>query len=177
MAARLRRVAECADIDAFECIFEAFAPRVRGYMLRLVRDPQLAEELMQETMMTVWRKAAQFDTQKGNASAWIFTIARNLRIDSFRRNRQPDFDPNDPAFVPDAEPRADDTMEARDAEKALHRALKELPEEQRKLLHLAYFDDASHSEIARRLDLPLGTVKSRIRLAFNKLRTVLGDRP
>ncbi len=176
MADLIAKIGSDGDMEAFEQVFRAFGPRVRAYMMRLVRDPQAAEELMQETMMTVWRKAAQFDADKGNAATWIFTIARNLRIDSYRRSKRPDFDPNDPAFVPDADPRADQTMEARDDERRLHAALEELPPEQRKLLDLAFFDEASHSEIAKRLGLPLGTVKSRIRLAFNRLRATLGDR-
>lgn len=170
-------VGRSGDVDAFERIYRVYGPRVRAYMMRLVRDAQLAEELMQETMMTVWRKAAQFDAGRGNAGTWIFTIARNLRIDSYRRSRTPDFDPEDPAFVPDAEPSADAAVEAREAELRLHAALRELPAEQSDLLRMAFFDDASHSEIAERFGLPLGTVKSRIRLAFARLRAALGDRP
>ncbi len=164
-------------MEAFEQIFRAYAPRVRAFMLQRVRDPQVSEELMQETMVTIWRKAAQFDAAKGSPSAWIFTIARNLRIDSYRRSRQPDFDPNDPAFVPEAEPAADDAVETQDEEQRLHIALTGLPPEQHDLLKLAFFEEVSHSEIAERLGLPLGTVKSRIRLAFSKLRAALGDRP
>lgn len=177
MARLLAIVGKEQDIEAFECIFRVYAPRVRAYMLKRARDGQLAEELMQETMMTVWRKAAQFDAGKGNPSAWIFTIARNLRIDSLRRARTPDFDPNDPAFVPEPEPSADTAILARETEARLHAALRDLPKEQHDLLRMAFFDEVSHSEIAQRLDLPLGTVKSRIRLAFAKLRAALGERP
>ena len=177
MARLLAAVGRDASMEAFEVVFRNYAPRIRFYMMRLVRDPQTAEELMQETMMTVWRKAALFDAEKGNVSAWIFTIARNLRIDSFRRTRRADFDPNDPAFVPDPEQPADAAFEAREAEARLHEAMKGLPAEQRDLLHLAFFEEVSHSEIASRLALPLGTVKSRIRLAFGKLRSALGERP
>ncbi|EIM78215.1 putative RNA polymerase ECF-type sigma factor [Nitratireductor aquibiodomus RA22] len=177
LARLIARVGSSRDIEAFERIFRAYAPQVRAFMLQRVRDPQLSEELMQETMVTVWRKAAQFDPSRGTPSAWIFTIARNLRIDNYRRSRRPDFDPNDPAFVPEPEPAADHALETRDEETRLHAAMTGLPSEQRDLLKLAFFEDVSHSEIADRLGLPLGTVKSRIRLAFSKLRAALGDRP
>lgn len=170
------RVGVSGDMEAFEQIFRAYAPRVRAFMMQRVRDPQISEELMQETMVMIWRKAAQFDPVKGSPGAWIFTIARNLRIDSYRRSRQPDFDPNDPAFVPEAGPAADDFVETQDQEQRLHAALTGLPAEQHDLLKLAFFEEVSHSEIAARLGLPLGTVKSRIRLAFSKLRAALGDR-
>ena len=97
ISALLAAVRDNGDIDAFETVFRHFAPRIRAYMLRLVKDARLAEELVQETMMTVWRKAALFDPAKGNAGTWVFTIARNLRIDSYRRAKRPDFDPDDPA--------------------------------------------------------------------------------
>lgn len=173
MAVLLQAVANERDADAFEQIFRHFAPRVKGYMARLAGDGPLAEELMQETMVAVWNKAGQFDPRKGAASTWIFTIARNLRIDAVRRERRPAFDPNDPVFVPDETAPADLAIEERQSSDALHRAMAELPAELVALLKLSYFEDQSHSTIARILDLPLGTVKSRMRLAFAKLRAAL----
>jgi len=163
------------DMDAFEVIFKHFAPRVKAYMAKLSADKQTAEELMQETMITVWNKADQFDFSKGALSTWIFTIARNQRIDAVRRARRPQFDPTDPAFVPDEEQAADKVIVDRQSAIELRAAMASLPKEQSALLELAYFEDSTHSAIAKKLNLPLGTVKSRLRLAFSKLRAALDN--
>jgi RNA polymerase sigma-70 factor (ECF subfamily) len=170
LAVRSRR-----DVDAFEVIFKHFAPRVKAYMAKLSADTQTAEELMQETMITVWNKADQFDVAKGALSTWIFTIARNQRIDAVRRARRPEFDPTDPAFVPDEEQPADLRIAERQSASQLRAAMADLPKEQSTLLELAYFEESTHSAIAKKLNLPLGTVKSRLRLAFNKLRAALDN--
>lgn len=180
MAALLVAVGARRDVEAFETLFRHFAPRVKAYMARLAGDSHMAEELMQETMVAVWNKADRFDPAKGAASTWIFTIARNLRIDAFRRDNRPDFDPNDPAFVQDDVAPADEMFESQEASTRLHQAMAALPDEQLALLKLAFFEDRSHSAIAASLDMPLGTVKSRLRLAFAKLRAALdrnGDAP
>lgn len=161
------------DIDAYERLFRHFAPRVKAYMAKTGGNSQLAEELMQETMIAVWNKAERFDPSKGAASTWIFAIARNLRIDAFRREKRPEFDPGDPAFVPDDAAPADVELDAREVSEQLHHAIAALPAEQASLLKLSFFEDQSHSAIAARLNLPLGTVKSRMRLAFDKLRASL----
>ncbi len=163
------------DVDAFEVIFKHFAPRVKAYMAKLSADAQTAEELMQETMIAVWNKADQFDVAKGALSTWIFTIARNQRIDAVRRARRPEFDPTDPAFVPDEEQPADLRIAERQSASKLRAAMADLPKEQSALLELAYFEERTHSAIAKKLNLPLGTVKSRLRLAFNKLRAALDN--
>lgn len=163
------------DIHAYEIIFRHFAPRVRSYMAKLAADSQLAEELMQETMIAVWNKADRYDRSKGSLSTWIFTIARNLRIDAVRKERRPEFDPDDPVFVPDAEPSADNVLVAQQTAEHLKAALAGLPQEQAKLLEMSFFEDATHSVIAQKLNIPLGTVKSRMRLAFAKLRLALGQ--
>nr|WP_247644441.1 sigma-70 family RNA polymerase sigma factor [Brucella intermedia] len=163
------------DVDAFEVIFKHFAPRVKAYMAKLSADTQTAEELMQETMIAVWNKADQFDVAKGALSTWIFTIARNQRIDAVRRARRPEFDPTDPAFVPDEEQLADLSIAERQSASQLRAAMADLPKEQSVLLELAYFEERTHSAIAKKLNLPLGTVKSRLRLAFNKLRAALDN--
>ena len=173
-AALLRAVAQQRDIAAYETLFRHFAPRLQSYMARL-GDSQQAEELVQETMIAVWNKAAQFDPDRGAVSTWVFTIARNLRTDAFRRGARPEFDPEDPAFVPAAPASPDAALAARQAERRVHAALAELPEEQLALLRLSFFDDSSHGAIAERLGLPLGTVKSRLRLAFTKLRRSLAE--
>jgi RNA polymerase sigma-70 factor (ECF subfamily) len=175
-AARLLAiVAAERNVEAFERLFRFYAPRVRSFMAMKIKDRQVAEELMQETMVSVWNKALQFDPQRGNASAWIFTIARNIRIDFYRR-RRPAFDANDPAFVADDAPSADREFERMQDSALLREAMAELPPEQMDVLKRAFFDDVSHSAIATELGLPLGTVKSRIRLAFEKLRMALEGR-
>jgi len=166
-------VGERRDIEAYETLFRHFAPRVKAYMARMGGDSHLAEELMQETMIAVWNKAERFDPSKGAVSTWIFTIARNLRIDAYRREKRPEFDPSDPAFVPDDVAPPDAEHDAREASEQLHQAIAALPDEQAALLKLSFFEDHSHSAIAARLNLPLGTVKSRMRLAFDKLRAAL----
>jgi len=175
MAALIVAVGARRDVEAFEVLYRHFAPRVRAYVTRLGADGQAAEELMQEAMIAVWNKAERFDPSKGAVSTWIFTIARNLRIDAFRRDKRPEFDPNDPAFVPDDVAPADEIFEAQEVSSRLHQAMAVLPEEQMALLKLAYFEDTSHSAIASSLNVPLGTVKSRLRLAFGKLRAALGS--
>ncbi|MBJ3785939.1 sigma-70 family RNA polymerase sigma factor [Devosia sp. MSA67] len=160
---------------AFEALFRDFGPRIRAYLLKLTRDRQAAEDLMQETMLAIWRKAGQFDPARGQASAWIFTIARNIWIDAWRKQKRPTFDHDDPALVPDPEPDAPERMVLSQSGAALHEALKTLPPEQVELIRLSFFDDASHSTIAAQTGLPIGTVKSRIRLAFGRLRTALEE--
>lgn len=169
----LRSIAANADMDAFQKLFQSYSPQIRAYLLKVTRDRQAAEDLMQETMLTIWRKAAQFDPERGPASAWIFTIARNTWIDAWRRQRRPEFDPGDPALVAAPEPDATDVIVQRERYDALHEALQSLPQEQAELIRLSFFDEASHSAIAQGLGLPVGTVKSRIRLAFRRLRVAL----
>ena len=136
----------------------------------------MAEEVMQETMFMVWRKAGQFDPSKGSASTWIFTIARNLRIDAFRRARRPEFDPDDPALTLESDQPVDQAIVQQQSAAHLIEAMTILFCDEQMLLKLAFYDDLSHSAISKKLGVPLGTVKSRIRLAFGKLRTALGDR-
>ena len=123
----------------------------------------------------VWRKAGQYDPARAAASTWIFTIARNLRIDAFRRANRPVLDPEDPALVPDAPPQGDAVVEQKQNAERVRAALAALPDDQRQVLHMSFFDDKTHSEIAAALDLPLGTVKSRIRLAFGRVKASIGE--
>ena len=168
--ALLTAVGETRDCAAFEALFRHFAPRVKAYMLRLGAGPAAAEDLAQEALLSVWRKAALFDASKASAATWIFTIARNLRIDALRRERRPEFDPTDPAFVPDAEPQADAGLERAGDEARLRDAIGKLSPEQAKVVELSFFADKPHSLIAKELGLPLGTVKSRLRLAMSRIR-------
>lgn len=165
------------DRQAFAALFDHFAPRVKAYLLRQGCPSVQAEELLQETMIMVWRKASGFDPRRAAASTWVFTIARNKMIDALRRDRRPEWDPADPTLVP-AEERSGEAQLAGAQDSArLRRALHLLPEEQAKVIHVAYFDDKAHSAIAAELNLPLGTVKSRLRLALARLRRALEDEP
>ncbi len=171
--ALMSAVAESRDRDAFVRLFERFGPRVKGYLMRQGADRTSAEDLAQDVMLTVWQRAAQFDRNKATFSTWVFTIARNRRIDSLRRANRPKIDPEDPALVREPSDPADEVVDAAQKSKHLNAAVAQLPEDQKRLLRLAYFEDKSHSVIAEELDLPLGTVKSRLRLAMTKLRTAL----
>lgn len=166
----LDRIAARGDRAAYAALFAHYAPRVKGYLARLGLEPGRAEELAQEVMVTVWRKAGTFDRSKASVSTWIFRIARNRRIDLFRREKTATLDPDDPQLVPDALPRPDAGVEASQRERQVAAALAELPTEQREMVRAAFYEDLSHSEIAERFGLALGTVKSRLRLAFEKLR-------
>jgi len=166
-------VATSRDVRSFEIIFNHFAPRVTAYMSRLVGDGPAADELMQETMIAVWDKAGRFDPKRGSAATWIFTIARNLRIDAYRRERRPSFDPNDPAFGPIPDLPADIAVDAAQAAERLHHAVAKLAHHERILLELAYFESKPLNAISQELGLPLGTVKSRLRRTFSKLRGAL----
>jgi RNA polymerase sigma factor (sigma-70 family) len=173
--AAVQAVANLRDRVAFQTLFDHFAPRVKGYLMRLGAGNAVAEDLAQEALLTVWRKAALFDPAKASASTWIFTIARNLRIDAIRKERRPELDPNDPAFRPEQDRQADETMDWAQAEVRLRIAITELPQEQAEIIELSFLAEKPHSVIAEELGLPLGTVKSRIRLAMARLRLALGD--
>lgn len=176
MSALLVAVGERQDRAAFAALFSHFAPRVKAYLMRAGDDRGRAEEVLQETFVAVWTRAATYDPGRASAATWIFTIARNRRIDAFRRERRPEFDRNDPAFVPDPEPGGVDRVTARERSESLAAALAELSAEQREVLRLAFFEEDSHDAIATRLGLPVGTVKSRIRLAYGHLRARLATK-
>lgn len=163
-------IAATRDREAFAKLFAHFAPRVKAYMFRFGGSPETAEEMAQEAMMQVWRKAHLFDPAKAAASTWIFTIARNLRIDRFRQRKHIEVDDSDPTLIIDEDPLADDVVNRNQEAVLVKAAMEELPPDQKVVVELSFFEDCSHSEIAERLDIPLGTVKSRLRLALGKLR-------
>ncbi len=160
---------------AFKALFGYFAPRLKAYLMRLGSDPDQAEELVQEAMIMVWRKAASFDPAQAAVSTWVFTIARNKRIDAIRREKRPEIDLEDPALVPQAETLADDIIEEQQDARRLKEAIGRLSTEQAKLVKMAYFGDKAHGAIAEETGLPLGTVKSRLRLALGHLRKELKE--
>jgi RNA polymerase sigma-70 factor (ECF subfamily) len=175
LAGLLQAVAQDRDRIAFADLFAHFAPRLKAYLRRLnARDEQL-DDLVQEIMIIVWKRATLYDPRKANVSTWIFTIARNKRIDAVRRERRPEIDPNDPAFFHD-DPKAPDMVVAEDRQATLIReAVEQLPPEQGQVLRLSFFEDKPHTHIADELDIPLGTVKSRLRLAMRRLRKLLEE--
>jgi RNA polymerase sigma-70 factor (ECF subfamily) len=164
-------VAQHRDRESFRLLFLHFGPRVKSYLLRLGLPGQLADELAQETLLMVWRKADRFDPARAAASTWIFTIARNLRIDHLRRAKLPRDYFVDEEFCPSA---GDDYLSAeRDGQVTL--ALKALPADQAQVIKLSFFEEKPHPVIAAQLGIPLGTVKSRLRLAMNRLRAALEE--
>ena len=172
-AALVAAVADRKDRAAFIRLFDHFAPRLNGYLLRLGVDGPTAEEITQEVMITLWRKAALFDADKASVATWLYRIARNRRVDVLRRDRLDFLDTQDPALEPIDETGLEARADLSKREEAVRIALGSLPEEQFSLVRLAFFDGLSHSEISERTGLPLGTVKSRIRLGFARLRRIL----
>lgn len=166
--AQLQAIRDQQDQAAFAALFRHFAPRVKAFLMRSGMTASFAEECTQEVMATVWRKAHMFDGTKASVSTWIYTIARNRKIDMIRKTRRPE--PEELPWGPDAEPDAAEVMMMNQDSEELGRALASLPEKQRGLIERAYFGDLSHSEIAAETGLPLGTIKSRIRLALDRLR-------
>ncbi len=166
--AELEAIRDRQDQKAFAALFTHFAPRVKAFLIRSGTAPDVAEECAQDVMATLWRKAHMFDGTKASVATWVFTIARNRRIDMVRKSRRPE--PEDLPWGPDAEPGAAEVMALQEETVLLGKALATLPEKQRKLIERAYFGELSHSEIAAETGLPLGTIKSRIRLALERLR-------
>ena len=175
MSDLLRQVAVDRDADAFRQLFEMYAPRVKSYMMRQGAHPNTAEELAQETLLTVWRKAALYSAEKGSVTTWIFTIARNLRIDRLRREFPWQQLPEGHEETPSNDIPPDEAVSEAERRDRVQSALAALPEEQRNIVALSYIDGLSHSEIAERLEVPLGTVKSRMRLAYQKIREAIED--
>ncbi len=167
-SAVLLRVRDSRDNAAFAALFRHFAPRVKAFLMKSGADAALAEECAQDVMATLWHKAHLYDPARASVATWIFTIARNRRIDALRRARRPE--PEDLTWGPDHEPDQADVLAQRQDSARLGAALTQLPPKQRELIEQAYFGDRTHTEIAAATGLPLGTIKSRIRLALDRLR-------
>ncbi|MEO0401915.1 MAG: sigma-70 family RNA polymerase sigma factor [Pseudomonadota bacterium] len=164
----MSRIRDDQDQSAFAELFEHFAPRVKGFLIKSGADASLAEECAQEVLATCWHKAHMFDPARASVATWIFTIARNRKIDVLRKQRRPE--PEDVGWGPEEDPDQADVLALQQESEQLGRAIAELPPAQRELIQKAYFGDLSHSEIADQTGLPLGTIKSRIRLALERLR-------
>jgi RNA polymerase sigma-70 factor (ECF subfamily) len=176
MSNLLTKIAEERSDDAFQKLYSQYAPRVKTYMMQQGADPALAEELAQETLLTVWRKASQYSPDRGTAAAWIFTIARNLRIDKLRKDVRWQSLPDDQAEAIPSEAAGQDEMVLISQRRVrVQAALADLPPDQRAVVTLAYIEGLSHSEIAEKLMTPIGTIKSRMRLAYQKVRDALED--
>lgn len=167
--ALLQAVGKKQDKAAFAELFEYFAPRIKSFLLKGGANPDQADELAQETMIAVWQKAGQFDPAKASASTWIFTIARNRRIDALRKVSRPEVDADDLDLADDALP-ASEMLSQQEETDIMADAISALPPEQADLLYKSFFEDKTHADIAKETNLPLGTVKSRIRLALDRLR-------
>jgi RNA polymerase sigma factor (sigma-70 family) len=168
----LVRVGRHKDRAAFVELFSYYAPRVKSYLLKHGAPEPAAEEIVQNTFVAVWEKASGYDPARAAASTWIFTIARNKRIDALRRDRFIEINSDSQALASAVSATAEDYADSGEIEK-LHSAMAALPEEQARLLRMAFFEDKSHQAISDETRLPLGTVKSRLRLAMDKLRRLL----
>ena len=163
------------DGEAFTVLFDHFRPRLHAQMVRRGLAPFAAADVAQDVMETVWRKAHLFDRHKAPASAWVFRIAHNRCIDVGRRSRERSCATEDLVEIPDLAASSEAHVEAAQREQHVHAALGALPQEQFKMVQLAFFEGLSHASIAARTNLPIGTVKSRLRLAFSRLRNLLHD--
>ena len=170
----IERISRDRDREAFARLFLRFAPKLKAYLMKAGAEPAAAEDFAQDAMLTVWRKADLFDSRKSRASTWIFTIARNRRLDALRRESRPLRAPEiDPAPVDPERP--DDLLQERQDAERVRQALGSLSSDQIEVVRMAFFQEHPHSEIAHALQLPLGTVKSRLRAAMTRLRLRLDD--
>lgn len=161
------------DRAAFASLFDYFAPRLKGFIMRSGMGSAQAEEVVQEVMLTVWRKADQFDPTRAQVSAWIYQIARNRHIDVIRKENRPI--PEELTLDPDATPDASQIFGVEQETEKLKQALARLNPDQRLIIEKAYLGELTHQEISTQTGLPLGTIKSRIRLGLEKLRHDLKD--
>ena len=175
LALWLSAVGRSQDRQAFEALFEYFAPRLKSYISRLGADSATAEDLAQETMVQIWRKAALYDKRKAVPAAWVFRVARNLRIDRLRKQRFHETDIEETVVQSEDNGAGNDRVVDRLDASRLAPLVDALPADQQEVVRLAFFEGLSHAEIEQRLEIPLGTVKSRMRLAFGKLRKAMGE--
>jgi RNA polymerase sigma-70 factor (ECF subfamily) len=172
----LTLVAERRDRVAFEHLYDHFAPRIKRYMMRQGADEANADDLAQEAMVQVWRKAHQYDPQKAAVTTWVFRVARNLQIDRLRKQKLHEVELTAEAERSEEGLGSHERFEKSPDADRLRVLVGTLPEEQMDVIRLAFFEGLSHSEVSQHLCVPIGTVKSRLRLAFSKLRTGMGEK-
>jgi len=163
------------DRAAFAALLAFYAPRIKTMLMRAGASADAGEDIAQETLLTVWRKAAYFDPSRASAAAWVYTIARNIRIDRLRQQQRAKLYALQEPVESDEPERPDAALSSAQRADRVRAALSQIPPEQVKVLKLSFFEGRAHGDIAQQLDLPLGTVKSRLRLAMNRLRHLLGD--
>ncbi|MEM9794951.1 MAG: sigma-70 family RNA polymerase sigma factor [Pseudomonadota bacterium] len=161
-------IASQRDRKAFEVLFRHYGPRVKAFLIRTGLTPVVAEDCMQDVMVTLWRKAHLYDPARATVATWLFTIARNRKIDLIRKTRRPE--PEDLPWGPEPEPAQADVVALQEDTRRLAEAVAQLPPKQRELVERAFYGELTHSEIAAETGLPMGTIKSRIRLAIERLR-------
>jgi RNA polymerase sigma-70 factor (ECF subfamily) len=165
-------IARDRDKAAFVRLFAFFAPRIKALMMQLGAPAPRAEEIAQDTMLAVWTKAQMFDPAGASASGWIYRIAKNLHVDGLRRDRRISAS----AVVetePEGVPLPDALLSERENQSRVRAAIAALTPDQLRVVTLSFFEDKPHAEIAKELSIPLGTVKSRLRLAMQRLRDLL----
>jgi RNA polymerase sigma-70 factor, ECF subfamily len=173
----MKRVSQSHDRLAFAQLFDHFGPRLKNFMMRKNASAELAEDLVQEAMIAVWTKAGLYEPSKGSVTTWVYTIARNLRIDRIRRDIHMPMTELGDYDEPSEAPEGEELLGRKQEDGLVAKALQGIPEEQRQVLLLSFVEDLPQSEIAVKLAIPLGTVKSRMRLAYGHLRRVLETRP
>lgn len=175
LASYVEAIATQKSREDFTRLFHHMAPRIKAYCLKRGASASEAEETAQETMIQVWRRAAQYDPARASVSTWIFTIARNKRIDLFRKEQRPEVTEDDIAQTMSGPVDAEANLDIAQAGEMLARKIRDLSPDQAEVIHKAFFEDKTHQVISEELDLPLGTVKSRIRLALAKLRSSMAE--
>jgi RNA polymerase sigma-70 factor (ECF subfamily) len=169
---RLSDLAKTKDKALYIQLFQHFAPKVKAYIIRLGLVETTAEELMQETMLAVWRKAYLYNASKAAASTWIFTLARNQSIDWMRKQKYPEYSLESWHEEPDDQ---NDVCEQVVTSDRMAKVISQLPEDQAQVIYMSFYEGRSHSDISDRLGVPLGSVKSRIRLASGKIKMMWSD--
>lgn len=163
------------DRAAFRTLFDYFAPRLKSYLLNFGLNSQKAEDLAQEVMLILWQKADKFDPTKAKVSTWLFRVARNKFIDLSRKQKYPEVNADDHLSQMKAAEQTDKPVEEAQTQSLISAAMDQLKPDQQQVIRLSFFEEMSHGQIAEHLQLPLGTVKSRIRMSFQMLRRVLGE--
>jgi len=166
----LELIGKNQDKLAFNNIFRYFAPRLKSFLVKAGSTDSQAEEVIQEVMIAVWTKSSTYDSTKSSVSTWIYTIARNKRIDKIRKEKRHYLSESDEGLEIPVDSTQEKEIFSAQVSNSLKKYMSNLPEEQSKLLKLSYFYNKTHADISEELKIPLGTVKSRIRLALTKMR-------